>query len=151
MTILDTFGLEGLIFRVWPGASQNWGGHGSIIGPRGICRECGDVCLKHCETWTEISSKSVLNASDAISTWIDDGLGWNSAPVFVGASAGLESIGVKTADLEGMFLNRKGWFKRAGALFGNNPMYPNDLPFEMAFQSKLPSIRNGHPFEMASE
>ena len=127
------------------------GGHGSIIGPRGICRECGDVCLKHCETWTEISSKSILNASDTISTCIDDGLGWISAPVFVGASAGLESIGVKTADLEGMFLNRKGWFKRAGALFGNNPMYPNDLPFEMAFQSKLPSIRNGHPYEMASE
>ena len=74
-----------------------------------------------------------------------------SAPVFVGASAGLESIGVKTADLEGMFLNRKGRFKRAGALFGNNPMYPHDLPFEMAFQSKLPSIRNGHPLEMASE
>ena len=56
-----------------------------------------------------------INASDAISTCIDDGLGWNSAPVFVGASAGLESIGVKTADLEGMFLNRKGWFKRDGA------------------------------------
>ena len=124
------------------------GGHGSIIGPRGICRECGDVCLKHCETWTEISSTTILNASDTISI---DGLGWISAPVFVGASAGLESIGVKTADLEGMFLNRKGWFKCAGALFGNNPMYPNDLPFDMAFQSKLPSFRNGHPFEMASE
>ena len=109
LSILDTFGLEGLIFRVWPGASQNLGGwHGSIIGPRGICRECGDVCLKHCETWTEISSKSILNASDAISTCIDDGLGWISAPVFVGASAGLESISLKTADLEEMFLNRKG-------------------------------------------
>ena len=107
MSILDTFGLEGLIFRVWPGASQNWGGHGSIIGPRGICRECGDVCLKHCETWTEISSKSILNASDAISTCIDDGLGWISAPVFVGASAGLESIGVKTADLEMNVLKSK--------------------------------------------
>ena len=70
------------------------GGHGSIIGPRGICRECGDVCLKHCETWTEISSKSILNVSDAISTCIDHGLGWISVPVFVGASAGHESIGV---------------------------------------------------------
>ena len=40
-----------------------------------------------------------FEASDAISTCIDDSLGWISAPAFVGASAGLESIGVKTADL----------------------------------------------------
>ena len=65
----------------------------------------GNLWLKHCETWTEISSALILNASDAISTCFDDGLGWVSASVFVGASAGLEIIGAKKADLEGMVFN----------------------------------------------